>query len=51
MFNFYQLQRDRIIMRIIMAVRKYLLDKIIIEHKTNLVNHSYFILLEIQNLD
>ena len=33
------------------AVRKDLLDKIVIEHRTNLVNHPYFILLEIRDLD
>ena len=29
------------------AVRKELVDKIIIDYRTNLVNHPYFMLLEI----
>lgn len=33
------------------AVRKDLLDKIIVKYKTDLVNHHYFILVEIQDLD
>ena len=34
-----------------MAVKRYLLDKIVVEHKTDLVNHSYFMLVEIWDLD
>lgn len=30
-----------------MVVRKDLLDKIFVEHRINLVNYSYFILLEV----
>lgn len=33
------------------AIKKNLLDKIIIEHKTDLVNHPYFILFKIRDLD
>ena len=33
------------------VVRKNLVDKIVIEHKTDLMNYLYFILLEIQDLD
>ena len=33
------------------AVRKNLVDKIVMDHKTNLINHLYFILLEIRKLD
>ena len=38
-------------MRVMTAVRKDLLNKIVIEHRTDLVNHPYFILFEIQDLD
>ena len=34
-----------------MAVKKDLLDKIVVEHKTDLVNYLYFIFLEIRDLD
>lgn len=50
-FNFYWLLRDRTTIRVIIEVRKNLLDKIVIEHKTNLVNYFYFISLEIQDLN
>ena len=50
-FNFYWPQGDRIAMRVMTAVRKDLLDKIAVEHRTDLVNHPYFILLEIRDLD
>lgn len=30
-----------------MVVRKDIMDKIVIDYKTNLINHLYFILLEI----
>lgn len=34
-----------------MAVRKELINKIVVDHRTNLVNHLYFMLLEIWELD
>lgn len=34
-----------------MAIRKDLIDKIVVENRINLVNHPYFILLEIWELD
>lgn len=34
-----------------MAVRKNILNKIIIEYRINLVNYPYFKFLEIQDLD
>ena len=34
-----------------MALRKNLTDKLVIKIRTNLVNHLYFILLEIWELD
>ena len=33
------------------AVRKKLVDKIMIDHRMDLVNHLYFMLLEIRELD
>lgn len=33
------------------AMRKNLIDKIVIDHRTDLVNHPYFILLEIRELN
>lgn len=33
------------------AMRKKLIDKIVIDHKTDLLNHSYFMLLEIWRLN
>lgn len=33
------------------VVRKNLVDKILVDHKTDLVKHPYFILLEIYELD
>lgn len=50
-FNFYWPQGKRIAMRVMTTVKKDLLDKITIEHRINLINHPYFILFKIQNLD
>lgn len=50
-FNFYWPQGNRTEIRVITVVRRDLLDKIVVEHKTDLVNHSYFILFEIRELD
>ena len=33
------------------AVKKTLVNKIVVDHKTNLINHPYFMLLEIQEMD
>ena len=33
------------------AMKKELVDKIVVDHRTNLVNHPYFMLLEIRELD
>lgn len=50
-FNFYWPQGDRATMRVITAVRKDLLDKIVVEHRTDLINHPYFIFIKIWELD
>ena len=34
-----------------MAIRKDWLDKLVIENRTDLVNHPYFILIEIHKVD
>lgn len=50
-FNFYWPQGEKKNIRVMTAVRKDLIDKIMIDHRTNLVNHLYFMLLEIWELD
>ena len=50
-FNFYWLQGEKKNIRVMTAMRKELVDKIIIDHRTDLFNHPYFMLLEIQELD
>ena len=49
--NFYWPQGDRTAIKVVTTVRKDLLDKIVVEHRTDLVNHPYFVLLEIRDLD
>ena len=50
-FNFYWPQGDRTAIKVMTAVRKDLLDKIVVEHRTDLVNYPYFVHLEIWDLD
>lgn len=50
-FNFYWPQDDRKNIKVMMAIRKNLMDKIVINHRTDLGNHLYFILLEIRELN
>ena len=50
-FNFYWPQGERKNIRVMTAVRKNLVDKIVVDHRTDLVNHPYFMLLELQELD
>ena len=50
-FNFYWPQGERKNIRVITTVKKELVTKIVVNHKMNLVNHPYFILLEIRELD
>lgn len=33
------------------AMKKTLIDKIVIDHRIDIINHLYFMLLEIQELD
>ncbi len=50
-FNFYWPQGERKNIRVMTAVRRTLVDKIVVDHRTDLINHPYFMLLEIQELD
>ncbi len=50
-FNFYWLQGERKNIKVMMAVRKSLVDKIVDDYRTDLDNCSYFILLKIRELD
>lgn len=50
-FNFYWPQRKRKNIKVMTIVRKNLIDKIMVDHRIDLVNHLYFMLLEIQKLD
>ncbi len=49
-FNFYWPLKDRTAIKIMTVIRKDLLDKIVIEHRTDLVNQPYFIFLKIRDL-
>lgn len=46
-FNFYWPQGKKTVIRVMTAVKKDLLDKIVLEHRTELVNHFYITLLKI----
>lgn len=50
-FNFYWPQAERKNIRVITVVKRVLVDKIVVDHRTDLINHPYFILLEIQEID
>ncbi len=50
-FNFYWPQAERKEIRVMTAIRKELTDKIVIEHRTDLINHPYVMLLAIRKLD
>ena len=50
-FNLYWPQGERSEIRVMTAIRKDLTNKIMVEHRTDLVSHPYFVLLEIRELD
>ncbi len=50
-FNFYWPPGERKEIRVMTAVRKDLGDKIMVDHRTDLIHHPYFMLLEIRELD
>ena len=45
-FNFYWLQGEKKNIRIITGMKKNLVDKIVIDYRTDLINHLYFMLLK-----
>lgn len=50
-FNFYEQQANRTESKNMTVVRRDLLDKIIVEHRIDLINYLYFMLFKIQDLD
>ena len=46
-FNFFWPQGERKNIRVMTVVRKNLADKIIVDHRTDIINHLYFLLIEI----
>ncbi len=49
-FNFYWLGGERTESRVLTAVKKKLVDKIIVENRIDLIDHPYFLALDIQDL-
>ena len=47
-FNFYRLEGERKYIRVMTVVRMTLVNKIVVDHRTDLINHPYFMLWEIQ---
>ena len=50
-FNFYWPQGGKKNIRVMTEVRENLVDKIVVDHKTDLVKHPYFMLLETRERD
>ncbi len=50
-FNLYWSQAKRKEIKVMMTVQKKLTDKIVVEYRTDLINHPYIMLLEIRELD
>ena len=50
-FRLYWPQGERKEIRVMTAVKEDLGDKIVVDHRTDLINHPYFMLLEIRELD
>ena len=50
-FNFYYLERSKTDARILMALKKELVNKIIIENWTDLLNYPYFLALDILDVE
>ena len=50
-FNLYWPQKERKKIRVMTVVRKNLVDRILVDHRMDLVNHPYFMLLKIRKLD
>ena len=50
-FNFYQPERVKANARVLIVAKKELGNKIIVENQIDLVDHPYFVTLDIQNID
>lgn len=50
-FNLYWLGKLKTEARILTAVKKWLVNKIIVENKTDLIDHPYFLALDIRDMD
>lgn len=50
-FNLYWPQAEKREIRVITAVQKEFTNKIVVEHRTDLINHPYVMLLKIRELD
>ena len=50
-FNFYWPQGERKEIRVMTAIKKDLGDKISVDHRTDLIHHRYFMLLQICKID
>lgn len=50
-FNFYWPQAERKEIRVMSAIQKELTSKIVVENRTDLINHPYVMLLEIRKRD
>lgn len=48
-FNLYWPRKLKTNARVFMAVKKKLVDKIIVENKTDLIDHPYFLVFDIWN--
>lgn len=49
-FNFYWPTGERKELRVMKAIRKNLGDRMMVDHRTDLIHHPYFMLLEIREL-
>ena len=50
-FNFYWPERWRNKARVLIAVKTELMSKILVDNRTNLVDHPYFLVLDIRDID
>ncbi len=50
-FNLYWPKGERKNIRVMTAVKKDLVDKVVVDHKTDLIDHPYFMLLEVREID
>lgn len=50
-FKFHLPQNEKKEIRVMKAIKKNLADKIMLDHRTDLIDHLYFMLLEIRKLN